>query len=73
VTSRGYAEMFCTLALHHIGSGETHGAISIEPRKMAALAPAIVMVNGLRKIESCFDTRDLTRAEGMNKEPTAGS
>jgi hypothetical protein len=52
---------------------EAYGAMSIEPKKMAALAPAIVMVNGLRKIESCFDICDLTRAEGMNREPTAGS
>ena len=51
---------------------EAHGAISIEPNKMAALAPAIVMVKGFRNIESCFDIRDLTRAEGMNREPTAG-
>jgi len=51
----------------------TYGAISIEPNKMAALAPAIVMVKGFRNIESCFDIRDLTRAEGINKEPTAGS
>lgn len=39
---------------------------------MAALAPVIVMVKGLRSIESCFDIRDLTRTEGINKEPTAG-
>jgi hypothetical protein len=51
---------------------EAYGAMSIEPKKMAALAPAIVMVKGLRKIESCFDIRDLTRAEGINREPTAG-
>lgn len=52
---------------------EAHGAISIEPNKMAALAPAIVMVKGFRNIESCFDIRDLTRAEGINRGPTAGS
>ena len=51
----------------------TYGAMSIEPNKMAALAPAIVMVNGLRRTENCFEIRDLTRAEGMNKEPTAES
>ena len=54
-------------------NGKTYGAMSIEPNRMAALAPAIVMVNGLRKIESCSDIRDLTRTEGINREPTAGS
>ena len=52
--------------------GKAYGAMSIEPNKMAALAPAIVMVNELRSIESCFDIRELTRTEGINKEPTAG-
>ena len=52
--------------------GKAYGAMSIEPSRMAALAPAIVMVKGLRSIESCFDIRDLTRTEGINKEPTAG-
>jgi hypothetical protein len=71
--SREYGVMFFGSALHTIVYVEAYGAMSIEPKKMAALAPAIVMVNGLRKMDSCFDIRDLTRAEGMNREPTAGS
>jgi len=51
--------------------GDPHGTMSIEPNRMAILAPAIVIVNGLRKIENCFASLDLTRVEGMNREPTA--
>jgi len=51
--------------------GRTCGAISIDPRRMAALAPAIVIVNGLRRIARCFVIRGLTRADGINREPTA--
>jgi hypothetical protein len=61
------------ISFGHDGPCEAYGAISIEPSKMAKLAPAMVIVNGLRSIESCFDIRDLTRAEGINKEPTAKS
>lgn len=38
---------------------------------MAALAPAIVTVYGLRRIVRCFVIRDLTMTDGMNREPTA--
>lgn len=51
--------------------GETYGAITIEPKRMAALPPATVIVKGLRRMVNCSAIRDLARTDGMNNDPTA--
>lgn len=38
---------------------------------MAALAPATVTLNGLRRTASACGRRALTRTDGMNSDPTA--
>ena len=51
--------------------GETYGAITNEPKRMAALPPATVIVKGLRRMVNCSAIRDFARTEGINKDPTA--
>ena len=51
--------------------GETYGAITNEPKRMAALPPATVIVKGLRRMVNCSAIRDFARTAGINKDPTA--
>ena len=49
----------------------TDSGKSKDPRQMAALPPATVILNGFRKTSSLSGIRADVRAEGMNSVPTA--